>query len=956
MSTSSKQRRQNLDLTTTTPRLRPIAAICSGLFFVASASYAQEQVPAQGQAAPQEQTTTQEQKAPDAPVAAKAPEKAGDDIETVVITGIKHSIESSIATKRNSNSIVEAISSEDLGKLPDVSIADSLARLPGLTAMRVDGRAQVISIRGMSPDFAGALLNGREVVSSSDTRAAEYDQFPSELINSVLVYKTPDATLVGQGLSGTIDAHTLMPLDVSGRQMAFNVRGERNSYGQLTGDTSATGKRLSISYVNQFADNTLGVSLGYAYLDSPAQQKKYNAWQSGDYTKWGAAPFVGVPATANGYALTAQGFDAGVTSSSQKRNGLMAVVEFKPNQNLHSVLDLFYSKFQQDRNESALLALAGPWSGLPNQPVYSNVGTSVINGNTVVTSGTMTNIQNMVRSDSLNRKDEMTAVGWKNTLKLAEKWTGVADISYSHSARDEKYIEVYAAPQTGATYNFSGLGVSGNQNFSTDQNLTDPSAVTLYDPKGWGNLKTPHITDELKGLRLSGKRDLDGVFSGLEAGVNYSERNKSVSKGQFKLTLAGGATSVPIPAGALRGSASLSGTGFNGSILTFDVPSVLGMYGQALANPWDAKDTNYQMHEKITTAFGKLDIDTALGNQPVHGNVGAQLVHTSQFSDGLAWVNDKLYPVGDGTSYNDFLPSLNLNTNFQPSLIGRFGLAKTMVRPRMDDLRAGADQPKVGNVPGTPGYGLWSAGNGGNPHLNPWRAKALDLSLEKYFGKRSYVAGAYFYKKLDTFIYNQNTTRDFSSFNNTILPGGVQPTSSIGTITAPANGHGGHITGIELSASLEANLFAQALDGFGVITSGSLTSSDLHEANNPNAKLDGLSGRVYTLTGYYEKYGFSTRISQRYRSAFEATTRGVLLQNVTSVIDAEHIVDFQMGYEFEKGEFKNLSVLFQANNLTNSAYVTRQSPQVGAPNPQGVLPMTSTTYGRQYLLGLNYKL
>lgn len=945
MSTSSKHRRKNLNLSPEILRLRPIAAICSGLFLVASASFAQEQAPAQEQKPSETLSATQEQK----PAEAQA---ETDDIETVVVTGIRHGIESSIATKRNSNSIVEAISAEDLGKLPDVSIADSLARLPGLTAMRVDGRAQVVSIRGMSPDYAGALLNGREVVSSSDTRAAEYDQFPSELINSVLVYKTPDATLSGQGLSGTIDARTLMPLDAGGRKMAFNVRGERNSYGQLTGDAGGTGKRLSVSFVDQFADNTVGVALGYAYLDSPSQQKKYHAWESGDYTAWGAAPFAGVPA----HALTTQGFDVGVTSGLQVRNGLMAVVEYKPNQDLHSVVDLFYSKFDQDKNESALLALAGPWSGLPNQPVYSNVGTSVINGNTVVTSGTMTNIQNMVRSDSLKRTDEMTAVGWKNTLKLADAWTAVADVSYSHSARDEKYIEIYAAPQTGATYNFSGLGVSGEQNFSTDQNLTDPSTVLLYDPKGWGNLKTPHITDELKGLRLSGKRDLDGVFSGFESGVNYSERNKVVSKGQFKLALKGGATSMAIPASALRGNASLGGTGFNGSILTFDVPSVLGQYDQTIANPWDAKDTNYEMHEKVTTVFGKLDIDTAVGALPIRGNVGAQLVHTNQLSNGLAWVNDKLYPVSDGTSYNDFLPSLNLNANFQPSLIGRLGLAKTMVRPRMDDLRAGADQPKVGNVVGTPGYGLWSASNGGNPRLEPWRAKAIDLSLEKYFGKRSYVAGAYFYKKLDTFIYNQSVTRDFSSFNNTILPGGVQPTSPIGTVTAPANGHGGKITGIELSASIEANLFAPVLDGFGVITSASATTSDLHEANNPNAKLDGLSGRVYTLTGYYEKHGFSTRISQRYRSAFEATTRGVLLQNVTSKIDAEKIVDFQMGYEFEEGEYKNLSVLLQVNNLTDSAYVTRQSPQVGAANPQGVLPMSSTTYGRQFLLGLNYKL
>jgi iron complex outermembrane receptor protein len=83
--------------------------------------------------------------------------------------------------------VVESISAEDIGKLPDTSIADSIARLPGLAAQRIDGRPSAISIRGLGPDYAGAVLNGRQVVSSGDGRAAEYDQFPSELVNKVIV-------------------------------------------------------------------------------------------------------------------------------------------------------------------------------------------------------------------------------------------------------------------------------------------------------------------------------------------------------------------------------------------------------------------------------------------------------------------------------------------------------------------------------------------------------------------------------------------------------------------------------------------------------------------------------------------------------------------------------------------------------------------------------------------------
>lgn len=140
---------------------------------------------------------------------------AATNLDTVQVTGIRRGIENAIAVKQDATSVVEAISAEDIGKLPDVSIAESISRLPGLAAQRVAGRAQVISVRGLSPDFATTLLNGREVVSTGDNRGVEFDQYPSELVNGVTVYKTPDAALVGQGLSGTIDMQTARPLSLA---------------------------------------------------------------------------------------------------------------------------------------------------------------------------------------------------------------------------------------------------------------------------------------------------------------------------------------------------------------------------------------------------------------------------------------------------------------------------------------------------------------------------------------------------------------------------------------------------------------------------------------------------------------------------------------------------------------------------------------------------------------------
>ena len=317
--------------------------------------------------------------------------RSSEPIEEVAVTGIRHSIETSIAVKRELTSIVEVVSAEDIGKLPDTSIADSIARLPGLAAQRIEGRPAAISIRGLGEDYAGSLLNGRQVVSSSEGRSAEYDQFPSELVNQVVVYKTVDAGVVGQGLSGTIDIRPLMPLSLNRRQIALSARAEKNSNGSL----SSTGKgeygnRFSASFVDQFANDTIGLALGFAHLDSPGQAKKFGSWGIGDYNgQWGSSA-TGVPFadgssgdcfSGSDCAVFPQGFESSVTSSKQVRDGAMAIVQFKPNDSFSSAVDLYYSKFKQDRTGHHWTGDIGLWSGGAN---FTNVQTGDVNGNTAI--------------------------------------------------------------------------------------------------------------------------------------------------------------------------------------------------------------------------------------------------------------------------------------------------------------------------------------------------------------------------------------------------------------------------------------------------------------------------------------------------------------------------------------------------------------------------------------------
>ncbi|HZF17494.1 MAG TPA: TonB-dependent receptor [Steroidobacteraceae bacterium] len=939
---------------------------------------------------------------------AQEQDKSNNDvIEEVMVTGIRHSIETSIATKRESNSVVEVVSAEDIGKLPDTSIADSIARLPGVTAQRIDGRPAAISIRGLGEDYAGALLNGRQVVSSSEGRSAEYDQFPSELVNQVLVYKTVDAGVVGQGLSGTIDVRPLMPLSIDHRQVAIGARAEHNSNGSLSSTgNGAYGSRYSASYVDQYANHTLGLALGYAHLDSPGQAKKYGAWAFGDYDgQWGSdaagVPLAdgsgnclvgdqrpGFPDFPDGFpvqdcAVFQQGFESSVTSSKQARDGVLGVVQYKPNDRFSSVVDLYYSKFTQDRVGHFWVGDIGLWSGTPAD--FTNVGTEVVNGNTIIESGTVANGHSLVYDKNWDRTDKIKSIGWRNELELGTEWKGSLDLGYSHSDRDEVYIQSVARANAVSSFDFSIPGGNGQTAWSTPQDLTDPAVVQLANDPNYAELRDPKIKDEIKSLQLSANRSVSwGWFGGLDMGLAYNQRDKSVTSDSFYLQLNGasdpnlGLPLEAIPAEALRAPVMIDVGGIQQNVLSWDVPSIMSLYDVVPKDPWSAQTSKFKVHEKVDTGFLKFDIDSKWGAVPVRGNLGVQVVHTDQASDGFSW-NDgagtpsggAVVPVHGGDTYTDVLPSLNLVFDLKTDLILRFGLGKTMARPRMDDMRAGADQPVLQNWlpthspdPVDPGH--WVAGGGGKPDLQPWRADSVDLSVEKYIQRRSYVAVAGFWKKLNSFIYERTTTRDFSGFVNydpTLTPGCSvsQPNCdpNLGEITTQDNGSGGKVYGFEVSVSLDGSLFTPALDGVGLVLSDSKTYNGLPDDENGNPiNLDGFSGTVNSIEAYFERGGFSARISERYRSAFTATTRGVILNTLRSThIDAERQLDAQLGYAFNSGALNGLTLLLQGNNLTNAPSVTRQSPEtVGAVGSSaGLLPWEDDNYGVLVLLGASYK-
>jgi iron complex outermembrane recepter protein len=878
-------------------------------------------------------------------------ESATPATSTVTVTGIRKGIEDAISVKKNSSSIVEAISAEDIGKLPDISIAESLARLPGLAAQRVAGRAQVISVRGLSPDFSTTLLNGREQVSTGDNRSVEFDQYPSELLGSVVVYKTPDAALTGQGLSGTIDLQTVRPLAFAKSTFSVNLRGEKNSLGSIA-DAKSTGNRFSVSYIDQFANRTIGLAIGYAHLTSPVLEN-----QVGLYEPWKQDSRAGLPAG----TFVSDGIKSLAKSGKRERDGVFAVVEWKPTKEWSSTLDGYYSESKNREIFSQFEANLGDYNG-GFQPglLYTQ---RTINSNNVLTGGVATGLYPLVRGFSNVRDDKIQAAGWNNVVKF-KGFSLLGDISYSKAERNETNLETNALLRTPTggplldqlTLNYATGGfptLTPGRDYSNAANLFVGN--TIY---GGGYGKSPNTVDKLNGYKLVGNIETDaflgGFFPSVDIGIHYSDRSKAKRQPENPLSVSAPGGFSTISSDLLTKPVNL-GFSNTGIIPSWNVLGVIGKYFAPYAPDelQNFKQANrWRVEEKITSYFAKANIESDLGgNVNLSGNIGLQLQNTDQSSSANVIAGSSIRPYSNGSSYNDYLPSLNLKFVFPGDVSVRAAAAKQLARARVDQLRASTEFG-IGQVTRIPG------GSGGNPELAPWRANAFDLSIEKYFGTKAYVSAAFFYKDLRSYIFNQSRTFDFT---NVIAAADVRnadgtpliPITPFGTFSQPLNGKGGSLRGLELSASIPFNLFTPVLDGFGVSASGTFSKSSINipddGSNTGSAQipLPGLSKTQTNVTFYYEKYGFSTRISQRQRSDFIGEIGNFAGNRTLRYVVGEKVVDFQIGYEFQEGTLKGLGFQLQANNLTNEAYRTYASSKDR--------PYEYAKYGRSFLFGANYK-
>jgi iron complex outermembrane recepter protein len=872
---------------------------------------------------------------------------AEDEEDAIVVSGFRASLENAVNEKKNNEQIVESVSAEDIGKLPDASIGESIARLPGVTSQRLNGRSNNISIRGFGPDFSQTTLNGREQTSTGDNRAVEFDQYPSEIVSQVVVYKSPTASLVGQGLVGTIDIRTVRPLDYGRQVLAVGARGTYADLGALNAGSKKYGYRANATFIDQFADDTIGIALAASYVDEPYQLQEFNAW---GYNSVSGPVRNG---TATNAALIG-GSKSFVTSTQLKRLGLNGTLQYQASDTIRLTFDAFYSNFEDDQSKRGIELPLGFFAfGTTGNPADFTVNDGLID------SGIFRNVQGVVRNDIFERKADLYSFGYNAEYDGDDGWKAFIDVGFSKTDRNELSIESYSGTgfgqALGATDTISFVSGPTGTVFDPTLDYSNPALIRLTDPLGWGGGVVPQagyynnriVEDELRQYRVGVEKEVEGFFSAIKFGLNYTDRNKSLTPDEFLVRLRGGALELPIPTGALLRPTNLSYLGL-GPVVSYDARDLIADGTLTLdrnTSP-DIPAKAFNVTEDLMTAYLQADIEQELGNGTLTGNIGVQAIHTDQGSSGTVFAGGVARSTRASASYWDVLPSLNLSMRFDSDFVIRFAASRQIQRPRLDDLRVALSYGlELSNAANCPVALPCLSGSGGNPQLRPYRANAFDLNFEKYFGQAGVISLQLFHKDIKSYIDRTRLPFNFSGYP---LPVGLPPATLIGSVEAPFNTGGGKLYGGELAITLPFGEITDALDGFGVTGGVGYTKTKVKDANGNVDEIPGYSKWVANGTAYFEKWGFNARGSVRYRSTFLGDFTGFGGSPTRRTALAELIVDGQIGYDFQEGSALNgLSVYLQGQNLTDERFAS-----VGAARNQVI---DYQIYGRRFLAGFTYK-
>lgn len=904
--------------------------------------------------------------------------------QTVEVTGIRASLEKSINVKKNADTNVEVVTAEDVGKMPDKNIADSLARLPGVnitynSALAFD-EAERIAIRGTPPFLNLTTLNGHSLSSgdwyigdqNTNTRGISFGMLPSQLIGQAIVYKNGRADIVEGGIAGTVDIMTRRPLDQKKNLVAEVSLGMAHSTLANKTDPQISGL---INWKSQ--SGTLGVLVQAFSEERHLRRDGQENFGQGLYINAQAAgdPARGGNAALKGKRLPNQLNSAFFEGVRERKGGYLGV-QIKPSKAFEMNLNVFSSSLSADNYNTS--AFAEPATVINNGGLIKDF---TIVGD-VITAATITPNPTRVDGPTL-QFGHQARTGAKSTAAYYDvdlKWKPTNALTFTSKFGKTKGTGETAG-QPGALYEIFDKGITYKLNGDkpADWAITGTDLTNMRNYRLLPNVGGAIYTlDEEEYAHADGAFRLDaGPLTTLKFGVRASSHtnDKVTINGQYNLPGlgAGGSSQANMDAnypfaswaqptqsfpsnyaGALPGN-------FPRNLPRYDVQTLINWgnaninYHPVLNKNWGAsatvKEGNRAAYVAQDFEFGQLT-----------GNAGVRWVQTRVVSDFYRALNNgalacpamattctpgsgTLVPAGAITSsrlsgylpasventYNDLLPSLNLRYDVDRGLIARFSASRTLGRANFSQL--------AGSLSGV--NDTTFTASAGNPYLKPITSNNVDASLGWYYKPRAYVAGSIFTQHIHNYVKPGTSIQ--SLFNITKFAQTKNPETSYSDyVVSSSSGKDAKLNGVELSAEHPIGA------GFGLL--GNVTYVDSKDQDG--IPLVYTSKLTYNVRAIYENAKMSASLAWNYRTKYSIgfSGNGVDTVNPTSLVrtganyaDAQGSLSASISYKLSD----TLSLTLDGSNLLNPVrryYAITED-----------MPLGYYANGRQFYLSLKAK-
>ena len=935
-----------------------------------------------------------------------APAPADEAVEEVVVTGIRQSLQSAVQVKKNTMEVVDSIRAEDIGKLPDPNVAETLTRIPGVQGYRYGGEGASpvgagsgLTIRGLSGQTA-SQVDGRSYFTAGGSEFNIEAAIPG-MIAGLDVYKNPSAEHIEGGIGGLVDIKTRRPLDLPKMSGSVAISGR---YNDMVKQMQPEYFGL-VSHKWDVGDGEMGLLLGANYQKSwnrsdnapgpggtnlrrvvRADSAEYIGNSAYNQAYAGRSDVAFLADVANPLALTSAeranlvnmaGVQINVNEEDiqRTRKGFAGAFQWKVRPGLEVYVDGNYNSYLYHQGYRFLNGADSRYvQGLTTTPFSTTEGLATRNANggeDAVLAGQRFNSGTFLGSSfsSIGGDEHRIYKTW--ILAGGAKWSPTddldlkADLSYVKADQHQDNRSVTMTPRAGLAWDVT-------RSVGTPQRLSI-SGPDLSNPANWVLLNYANGTNNIyddAGLaaQFDGKlRINDSFIKAVKFGARYYRKKSRFYNYSFSgknLTTDGLALTASQSNGILASTVQdlVAGShtnwfdgeaGYSGGFLTFSPDALLGdnvrnRFALAGIPAEDSLPEVLLSRRKAVeeTLAGYGVVDFAFLNDRIRGNAGVRVVRTDL--DAEARVTDTTggTPVivarSQGNSYTDVLPTLNLTGYIQDDLLLRFGFGKGMTRPSVGDINPTVT---VNLTSGT--------GSQGNANLQPLRAYSYDLSLEKYFGPTSYVSAAAFYKKVDGFPIGVESCQTVATSQpySGVTPNNC-PTGQF-RITPTQNADPGFAKGVELAAQtfFDYDFLPEVLHDFGVQGSYTWVKTELPiviGGQVVKVRQPFQSDQNWSLAGLYENKKVSARLVYTYRSDY------VLFGISPNPIDGRYLKGYGLlDASVNLNLRDDLTLSLTASNLTNKAPIR----YVGEPDGGYDTDILRQYFmnGRVYGISLRYK-